>query len=164
MAILSSGRARRSRKTEVTEQLIAFRLRQEWFALPIASVHRVVTMGKVFGDPGQTGVGLTQYQDQELLVIDVGRRIFSEAADLIAVEAKPSEQRCLMVVKNSEGELVGLPIDSQPEVRRAPKSQFMPLPSTYAARSKIRCLSSTMVQTGDNTPLFLLDPDQLSAV
>jgi chemotaxis signal transduction protein len=161
MAILSSARSRRGRRAETTEQFIAFRLRQEWFGLPIESVHRVVTMGKVFGDPNQTGVGLTRYQDQELLVIDVSQRIFSETAGRSAATAEHDEQRSLIILRTSDGELVGLPIDSQPEVRRLSKSQFVPLPTTYAARSKIRCLSSMMVKTEDGASLFLLDPEQI---
>ncbi|MGF1600857.1 MAG: chemotaxis protein CheW [Thermosynechococcaceae cyanobacterium] len=167
MAILSAGRSRRGRKAEATEQFIAFRLRQEWFALRIDAVHRVVTLGQTFGDPGHTGIGLTQYQDQELLVIDVSQRIFAEEKyeSLIKFEAgtNDSAQRCLIVLKNSQGELIGLPIDSQPEVKRAPASRLTPLPATYTSRSKIRCLSSMMVQLPDEPPLFLLDPDQLSA-
>ena len=165
MAILSSGRSRRSRKVEATEQFIAFRLRQEWFGLPIASVHRVVTMGRVFGDPDSTGVGLMRYLDQELLVIDVSQRIFSDVPSRDASFAtEDTEQRCLIIIKNSQSELVGLPIDSQPEVQRMNQSQFTPLPATYAARSKIRCLSSLMVKTAEGAPLFLLDPDQVGAV
>ncbi len=49
MAIFSPLRSRRSstRQTEITQQLIAFRLRQEWFALPIETVLKVVPMGSV---------------------------------------------------------------------------------------------------------------------
>ncbi|MEO0373714.1 MAG: chemotaxis protein CheW [Cyanobacteria bacterium P01_A01_bin.17] len=165
MAILSSARSRRGRKAEVTEQFIAFQLRQEWFGLPIESVYRVVTMGKVFGDPDETGVGLTRYQDQDLLVIDVSHRIFSEDSTRPATSSKEdSDQKSLIIIKNSKGELVGLPIDSQPEVKRFSRSQFVPLPATYAARSKIRCLSSMMAKTAEDTALFLLDPDQVGAI
>ncbi len=161
MAILSSVRSRRGRKAEATQQLIAFRLRHEWFALPIEFVYRVVTMGKVFGDPGHTGVALTHFENQELLVIDVGQRIFSDNTGAGESDIDLSEHRCLLVLKNAEGGLVGLPLDSQPEVRRIPRSQFVPLPATYTALSKIRCISSLMVQVADGPPLFLLDPDQV---
>lgn len=164
MAILSSARSRRGRKAEATEQFITFQLRQEWFGLPIESVYRVVTMGKVFGDPDQTGVGLTRYQDRDLLVIDVSRRIFAEIAQPSATPKQNLDQRSLIIIKNAEDELIGLPIDSQPEVRRFSRSQFVPLPATYAARSKIRCLSSMMAKTADDTSLFLLDPDQVGTI
>lgn len=163
MAILSSGRSRRGRKAEATEQYIAFRLRQEWFGLPIESVQRVITMGKIFGDPSQTGVGLMRYQDQELLVIDVSQRIFEDTTELSGTIQQENEQRSLIIFRTSEGELVGLPIDSQPEVRRLAKSEFVPLPATYAARSKIRCLSSMMAKNKEGASLFLLDPDQMIA-
>ncbi len=80
MAIFSPLRTRRlaARKAEVTQQLIVFRLQQEWFALPINAVQKVLPMPNVYGDPQATGVSLTIYQDKELLVVDVGRRIFRE--------------------------------------------------------------------------------------
>ncbi len=181
------GRITKGRKSEATEQLIVFRLCQEWFALPITAVQRVVTLGDICGDPQGIGIGLTRYQDQELMVIDVGRRIFAEAPpselDKRSEPDKPSElgdtsvmpsksqasnvseegQHCLIVVQNSDGDIVGLPIQSQPEVRRVPKSSYVPLPPAYKARGNIRCVSSMMVRT-DTLPLFLLDPDQLLRV
>ncbi|MGK7875484.1 MAG: chemotaxis protein CheW [Xenococcaceae cyanobacterium] len=187
MAIVSPLRSRRfaDRQTEATQQLVAFRLRQEWFALPIHTVQKVVPLGKVYGDPQGTGVSLTTYQGKELLVVDVGYRIFGEAPSpdlsftdtfapsqvaetLIEDDSEPlyqydiTEERYLLIVESASGELVGLPIDSPPTIRRVPESAFTPLPEAYVAEGNIQCISSTMVQVTDAPPLFLLNPDQLS--
>ena len=170
MANYSSVRSRRfaAKKKEATQQIIIFRLRQEWFALPINSVQKVVPLGKVHGDPQGTGISLTNYQGKEILVIDVSHRIFGEppSLDLAISGAKDthSQQRFLLMVQNKAGELVGLPIDSQPALRRVPKSSFTPLPSAYVAEGNIQCLSSTMIQLENRPSLFLLDPEQLAEI
>lgn len=175
MAIFSSVRSQRgaNRNTEATEQLIAFQLREEWFALPVAAVQKVIPLGTMHGDPNHTGIGLTLHQGQEITVVDVGHRIFNEAASASEALEAPSaletddvkaSQRCLVLVKTEEGGVVGMPIDSQPTIRRAGKSQFAPLPSSYLSRGNIHCVSSMIVDDGGVEPLFLLDPEQLGSV
>lgn len=178
MAIFSSVRSQRgaNRPIEVTEQLISFKLRGEWFALPVAAVQKVIPLGKMHGDPNNTGISLALHQGQEITVVDVGRRIFDEAPPSLSTaevetatptaesnDAK-SSQRCLVLIQSAEGGVVGIPIDSQPAIVRAGKSQFAPLPSSYLHRGNIHCVSSMIVDDGGIDPLFLLDPDQLSSI
>lgn len=155
----------RARHAEATRQVIAFRLRQEWFALPIETVQKVVPLGKIYGDPQQTGISLTIYQGQELLVVDVGRRIFSEtphSAHTLGLNASQHPaQSYLLVVQIPSGSLIGLPIDSQPALQRVPKSAFTPLPVYYLSAANLRCVTALMIQTPDQPPLFLLDPERL---
>ncbi|HBB32133.1 MAG TPA: chemotaxis protein CheW [Cyanobacteria bacterium UBA8803] len=78
MAVFSPLSSRRfaNRKAKATQQLIVFRLYSEGFALPIRAVQKVISMGKIYGAPQGGAVGLTLYQDRELLVIDIDHRIF----------------------------------------------------------------------------------------
>lgn len=173
MAIFSSVRSQRgtNRKTEATEQLISFQLRGEWFAVPVTAVQKVIPMGKIYGDPNNTGISLALHQGQEIMVVDVGHRIFNETAQSKKLAATPAEDnamrtshQCLVLVKTAEGGVVGVPIDSQPIIRRAGQSQFSPLPSSYLDRGNINCVSSMIVDDGGTEPLFLLDPEQLSSI
>lgn len=172
MATLSSLKGRRfgAKQTEATQQVLTFRLDQEWFALPIQSVQKVVSLGHIYGDPQSSGVSLTSYQNRELVVVDVGHRIFGrvQSQDISAptsVDHATSQDlslaRYLLVLQTSSGELVGLPIDSQPVLRRVPMSAFGPLPAAYVTEGNIRCISSLMLQTADEPPLFLIDPEVL---
>lgn len=165
MAISSPRKSRRlkSQPAAVTQQLITFKLRQEWFALPIKSVQKVLPMGKVYGDPKGTGVSLTIYQDKELLVVDVGHRIFGENPSLnLPVTGGNTIQRFLLIVQSSQGKLIGLPIDSLPALRRVSESAFTPLPDAYISEANIRCVSSLMLQIQESDcPCFLLNPDLL---
>lgn len=162
MAIFSPLRSRRfaARQKEATEQILAFRLRQEWFALPIDVVQKVVLLGKVYGDPNNTGVSLTLYQERELLVIDVGHRIFGQAPSQDLTE---EQTRYLLIVQNTKGDLVGLPVDSPPALRRVSQSAFKALPKAYLDRGNIQCISSKTIELEDGTPLFLLDRDRLTS-
>jgi chemotaxis signal transduction protein len=160
MAIYSPLRYRRftASQTETIHQAIEFRLHQEWFALPINAIQKIIPLSKVYGDPKGTGISLTNYEGQELLVIDVSHQIFGNAPSL---DSDATEQRFLAVLANSTGESIGLPIDSAPSVLRVPESALTVLPETYIKQGNINCISSRMIQMSDRPPLFLLDPDLL---
>ena len=174
MAVFSPLTSRRAsnRKAEATQQLIVFRLNNEGFALPIRAVQKVIPISHIYGGSQGTGVGLTLYQDQELLVIDVEHRIFrsapSKEAPKRALPHKGKEEQpdltlagFLLIVQSPQGKLVGLPIDSPPSLQRVPESAFTPLTSTYMAEGNIRCASALILQQNDEPPLFLLNPEKL---
>ncbi len=137
-----------------------------------------------YGDPKGTGVSLTIYQGCELLVVDIGYRIFGEAPspDLatrnaltpskataplvehseVQARAVVTQERYLLIVQSSDIEIFGLPIDSPPTMRRVPESSFTPLPTTYVDQGNIQCVSSLMIPATDQPPLFLLEPNQLT--
>jgi chemotaxis signal transduction protein len=162
MSITSPIRSRRSsvRTSEKTKQIISFCLRQEWFALPIETIQKVIQMGKVYGDPQGIGISLTNYQGQEILVIDVARRIFGENQTTSAM-LNATEPRFLLIVQGDSGDVIGLPVDSTPVMRRVAESSFTAIPESYIAQGNIHCISSTSIQLKDHPPLFLLDANQL---
>jgi chemotaxis signal transduction protein len=173
MAVFSPLTSRRStaRKAEATQQLIVFRLRNESFALPIRASLKVIPMGKIYGTLQITGVGLTLYQDQELLVIDVEQRIFKGSftqnslpmggTSELLPPSSTTEGRYLLIVQSSSRKLVGLPLFDPPSLQRVPESAFAPLTSDYLSQGNIRCISALIIQPNDQPPLFLLNPDQL---
>lgn len=161
MTIYASRRSRRlvAQKTEKTQQMITFLLGSEWFALPICLTQKVMTLDKIYGDPNHKGISLINYQGQELLVIDVARRIFG----MPTLPAQPlnNEQRFLLLIQNQAHEIAGLPIDSVPSIHRFPDSAFLPLPEIYLTQGNIACISNTIIQVPNQAPFFLLDVEQL---
>jgi chemotaxis signal transduction protein len=161
MAIYSPLRSRRFARHQVaeTEQLITFRLRQEWFAVKIEEVVKVVPLGEIYGDPHHQGLGLTLYQGQELLVVDIGFRLFQEAP-ISDSNSNPDWQKAkfLLILNSANQTQVGLPIDSPPTLVRVAPSNFKPLPEDYLTYGNIKCVSSLIVELEDKPPLFLLDP------
>ena len=182
MAIYSPLRSRRlaAQKTEATQRLITFKLREETFALPLTSVHKVTTIDRLYGDPHDTGISLTTYQGRELVVIDVGHRIFGKTPQVLppssphdrnpivtfdatatAADERAKLTRYLLILQPEPQRLVGLPIDSPPSIQSIQLSAFQPLPEIYRQHSNIRCVSSLSVDLPDRSAIFLLDIDLL---
>ena len=178
MAIFSTLRSRRSAaiSTETTEQMITFSLRQEWFALPILAVQKVIPLGKVYGDPKGTGMSITNYEDKEIIVIDVAKFIFQDfpSSDRVSTELNIDtsdisfldweQQRYLIIINiNPETQdLLGLPIDSQPSMRRVTKSNFKTLPEAYLKKGNINCVTQEIIDLPEHPPIFLLNPQSLA--
>jgi chemotaxis signal transduction protein len=176
MAIYSPLRSRRlaAQQVEATQRLITFKLGEETFALPLDGVHKVTKLDRLYGDPGGTGVSLTTYQGRELVVIDVGHRIFGKAPQVLPpdrkkgsgiVESKKNSDavRYLLILQSTgataehEQRLVGLPIDSPPTIQSIQASAFGPLPEIYRQSSNIHCVSSFSIDMPDRPSIFLLD-------
>ncbi|WP_107671145.1 chemotaxis protein CheW [Cyanothece sp. BG0011] len=164
MTLYSHRLSRRSSGTinQNTQQIITFLLGEEWFALPIDAIQKVVQLGKVYGDPQRKGISLTHYQGQELLVIDVARRIFG--IEILSSHQNTEQTRFLLIIHNKNHEIVGLPIDSPPSILRVPESAFIPLPDIYLTQGNIHCISSTLIQVNEQQSFFLLDVGQLIPV
>jgi chemotaxis signal transduction protein len=172
MTIFSTFRSRRmaNKKARSVEQMIGFRLDREWFALPILAIHKVIPLNKVYGDPQNTGISVTNYEGQKLLVIDVARQIFNNQVSIKQPESSNSlmqdfltleQQRYLLILETETNNLIGLPIDSQPTMYRVDNSAFKPLPEVYLAQGNIQCVSSEIIEFPDLPPLFVLDPQKL---
>ncbi len=145
-----------------SQKLLTFRLREEWFALLIKDVIKVIIADKIYGHSQQKGISLTQYQDQEILVIDVGYAIFSQPkTSQLTDQIKSKDLQYLVIIQNSNQEMVAIPIDSPPTIYQVDDSQFKTLPEQYLNLGKIQSISNKIVQIQDQSPFFLLDPDQI---
>lgn len=166
MAILSTLKSRRLRpqKGETTEQIIVFQIQHEWFALPIFAVKKVVPRRDLQGDHNIAGTRLTVYDGKELLVLDIRHQVFGNGGPSPQVStpaAETSQQKFLLIIQSRQGDLVGIPIDSSPTVRKFPASAITPLPASYTTRINIQCVTGLIVQAENQSILFLLNPDRL---
>ncbi len=164
MTLYSHRLSRRSsgKVSQNTQQMITFLLGEEWFALPIDTIQKVVQLGKMYGDPQRKGVSLTHYQGEELLVIDVARRIFD--IEMLSSSQNTEQTRFLLIIHNKNNEIIGLPIDSPPSILRVSESAFIPLPNIYLTQGNIHCISSILIQVNEQNSFFLLDIPQLMSV
>jgi chemotaxis signal transduction protein len=193
MTILTPRRLAK-RRVEPTQQLILFRLQQEWFALPILMVQKVVPLGQVYG-ASVGNMSLMHYQNLEIPIIDIEHWIFRKpstpslfasstldtsamlsltaaqsldlkesAPEASALEASvpvPPTQPHLLITSNSQGDLCGIPINSQPMLQRVPESAFKRLPAVYKSGGSINCVSALIVLAKSDRPAFLLDLHRL---
>jgi chemotaxis signal transduction protein len=175
MAIYSPLRSRRlaTQQTEATQRLITFKLGAETFALPLDRVHKVTVLDRLYGDPQNTGVSLTTYQGRELVVIDVGQRIFGKLPQVLppadrkhSIQAMATARdadpiRYLLILQPEPNRLLGLPIDSPPSIQSVQLSAFQPLPAIYLEHGNIDCVSKMSIDSPDRPSIFLLDVDLL---
>lgn len=175
MAIPSPLKSRRlrSHKGETTQQVIVFQIQFEWFALPIFTVKKVIPKSDTQGNYHNSGAGLTVYEGKELLILDIAQQVFGNrqnSTNLPTADAAPvatelsiqkPEDGYLLIIRNRQGEIFGLPVTSSPTVRRFAESEIVPLPPNYAVRVNMQCISGLIVQADNQPILFLLNPDQL---
>ena len=164
MSILSSRRNRRltNNQVEKRQNFLTFSLRKCWFALSIESVKKVIPLEQIYGDLKNTGISLTRYENQELLVIDVGHRIFGDRPQINNYYSlNDNQQSYLAIVQNQTGGLVALPMDLPPIIRRVTDSDLTSIPDAYLVKGNLQCISTKMVRLTDHPPLFIIDPEQL---
>ena len=173
MAIYSPLRSRRltAAQAEITTRLIAFKLGTDTFAVPLDRVQKVTTLDRVYGDPNDTGFSLTTYQGRELVVVDVGHRIFGREQQVLPPSSSKTSGiasalsaefvKYLLVLQSNLDRLVGLPIESPPNIQSMPMSAFQPLPEIYQHHSNIHCVSAVSIDTPDRPSIFLLDVDRI---
>ena len=167
------SRRTKQKNTGAIHKLIVFKLRQEWFALPILVAQKVVELGEIYGNSQGGSTGLTRYQNRDLPVIDIEQRIFAPSthpplpvgpfAQDTPERSHPSNPppRHLLIIHPPEGELIGFPLTHSPQLRRVPESAFSPLPSMYRDEGIIRCVNALITLSPAEPSMFLLDLAQL---
>jgi chemotaxis signal transduction protein len=165
MAIYSPLRTRRlaAQQAEATQRMIIFQLRQETCAIPLDRVSKATTFDRLYGDANHAGVTLTTHQGRELVVIDVGAKIFGDPATVfpplktlpVATDHNVSH---LLMLQREDKQLIGLPIDSPPSIRSIAASAFRPLSDLDSQYSNLHCVSAISIDSSDATAQKLPQP------
>lgn len=159
MPLKTSFRARRLNKyqSKYTQKLVTFCLRQQWFAFPLKSVVKVITVDKFYCDLTQMGVTLTTYQNQEVLILDLGYYLFLEQFQF----HNNTQLEYLILLQNQKQEILGIPVASLPVIRGCDNSAFKKSIKIQLQSAKISSLSVTIVEIKNNPLIFLLNPEQI---
>ena len=170
------SRRTKQKNTGAIHKLIVFKIRQEWFALPILVAQKVVELGEIYGNFQGGSTGLTRYQNRDLPVIDIEQRIFglsrnprlpASSNDQVMPERSRQSNpppRHLLIIQPPQGELTGFPLTHSPQLRRVPESAFAPLPTMYRNEGIIRCVNALITPSPTESSIFLLDLSQLIPV
>jgi len=182
MALLNSLRALRAKPVEATRQLLVFPLRQEQFALPLAVVHKVIQVDRLYAqqDGAETAIALDH--NEQIPVLNLQQRIFANAAtptkcleadtpiNTQTVIGNPatrqesgnfSTSQYLILVYSLQGDIIGLRVEGPPTLQRFTESAFKPLSALYQQEGGIRCISGLILPAGDRPPIFLLNLAQV---
>ncbi|TVQ41827.1 MAG: chemotaxis protein CheW [Gloeocapsa sp. DLM2.Bin57] len=154
----SSFKSRRLRQQTNTNiaHFLTFAYDQNWFAISVLSVIKVITTEAIYGLSPSNPISLTQYQNQEIVVIDL--------AYLLGLEKSTNQTSYpyLLIMQLANQDLVGLPLVNPPVIQRVPTENIASLPTSYLTKNKIASLSSKIVKIPNSHPLFLLDTDKLN--
>ncbi len=136
------------------KHLLAFNLLNNSWGIFIENVLKVVTLESIYGQTPENGLGLTCYQNQEIVVIDL--------AYLLGLETLTNRLNyAYMMIVQLANDLVGLPLVNPPVIHRVPDNSLISLPPSYLGKNRLSCLSSQIVKIPDSTPIFILDPNKL---
>ena len=146
MAVSSTLRSRRlaKRQRENTQQIIAFQLRQTWFALPLEAV------SKVF-----------QVTDQVSLppLLDTEEKLFLSSSDGEDSASNAPQNSFVLMVK-TRGGYFGIVTPHPPKMERVPDSAMNPL-SEPDALTVAPCITATVNRETDPSRWLLIDAMQL---
>ena len=171
MAIYSPLRLRRqvAQRAEAKQRLIVFQLQSVTFALSLDSVVKVTALERLYGDAAGTGGIFITYQGQEIAAIDVGAKIFGQPPavmpsldELRTIDPLAHEGCYSIVLQSPDRGLIGLPIDSKPNITSIVFSAFVPLleSSSLEQRDNIQCVKS-IGSFQDRASINLLDTSLL---
>jgi purine-binding chemotaxis protein CheW len=138
-------------------KLIVFGVGSLNLALPIESVYKVVNHTSVYSS-GLNHVGVAHVGDGEVTVVDLYRRFFKESQN-----SKFGLGGYLVLVKNTTGELYGIPVADTPVLLEVPTSLVRILPESYRRADTLEVASHVAVIPQEVAPLtvFILDVDLL---
>lgn len=124
MAIFSPLRLRRmaDRSTELTQKFITFQISQQWCALPIEELVKVIIMEEISHDSQPLGIKLTQYKGQQLIVWDVGNLIFGKSSFRLPTISNQH----LLIGRLANDDVIGIPIDAPPATQAVLASAIQP--------------------------------------
>lgn len=153
-------------RAQATQLWLVFGLRQDWFALPVHVVHKVVHIERLYGTGSDSMAGLAFYQNQEIPVIDLEPRIYGPCHQLLSGSGESSFRasdwpRLLLITTHPQGGLVGFPLSEPPTLRRLTDSAFSPLPATYLSEGSLKGVGAIAVPDPDQPPIFVLNLNQL---
>lgn len=141
-------------------KVVMFSMGDVNLALHIQSIAKVLPKTKIYGS-GLNSVGIAHLGDREVTVVDLYHKLFQ--TNSINDVGKSSY---LMIVKNRQSELYGIPVATVPTLMDIPLSCIRVLPDSYRNADIFSFATHVAVIPAMETPttIFLLDVDQLLAV
>jgi chemotaxis signal transduction protein len=154
---LSETPLQQQRQTTPTLKLVVFAMGGLNLALRIESVYKVVNHAAIYSS-GLLPVGVAHVGEGEITVVDLHRRFFKSS-----LTSESERGGYLVIVKNSTGELYGIPVADTPVLMEVPLSMIRLLPESYRRADTLDVASHVAVipQEGAPVTVFLLDVNLL---
>ena len=147
----------KARQVTPSLKLIVFGMGGLNLALQIEFVYKVVNHTPVYSS-GLNHIGVTHLGNTEVTVVDLYRRFFNSSSI-----SNSDRDGYLVIVKNTTGELYGVPVADTPMLVEVPVSMIRVLPESYRRADTLEVASHVAVIPQEEAALtvFLLDVDLL---
>ncbi|MFM7887654.1 MAG: chemotaxis protein CheW [Pseudanabaena sp.] len=144
-----------SQKKQEMLKLLIFSMGNLNLAMRIDTVIRIIPLPKIHRS-GNKLLGIATYEDQEVLVIDLYKRIYGQDSRL---------NKGFLVIFAGVRNLYGITIASLPNVQDVPVNSLQPVPLEYRARDTLGIASHIMQvplkKSEELQTVFLLDTELL---
>jgi chemotaxis signal transduction protein len=112
MAIFSPLRLRRlaDQATEAAQQFVTFQIAQQFCAIPIDNLVKVIIMEEISADVQLAGHKVIKYKGQDLVVWDAGQLLFGQTSFTDEIVFNQH----ILLAKAADDQVVGLLIDAPP--------------------------------------------------
>ncbi|NMF60121.1 chemotaxis protein CheW [Pseudanabaena yagii] len=144
-----------SQKKQETLKFLIFTMGNLNLAMGIDSVIRIIPLPTIHRS-GNKLLGITTYEDQEVLVIDLYKRIYGQESSI---------DNGFLVIFAGIRSLYGITIASLPNVQDVPVNNLQPVPLEYRARDTLGIASHMMQvplkKSEELQMVFLLDAELL---
>jgi purine-binding chemotaxis protein CheW len=146
---------------EKTYKILTFRLQQLeklWFGFPLNQVLRVIIGQQQYYNPRQPDIIMTSYQGEEVVIIDVDQYIFKKYSSQLPII---KDKHLLLFENEQNNHIIGLPIDSPPQILDVKKSELKKLPPQFQKIGNITSLSNKIVQRQNHPVYIMLSPHKM---
>lgn len=154
---LQSLRNSHSQDSAEIVKIITFEVGNVNLALPIQNVHKIVRQLPVHGSR-PNGVGIAHLDDREVTIVDLQHQLFTSSENTTADRVGYT-----VIVKNTPGELFGIPVEGVPVLMEVAQSSIRVLPESYRQADSLGFATHVAVISDVEPPVtvFLLDIKQL---
>ncbi|TYQ29566.1 chemotaxis protein CheW [Pseudanabaena sp. UWO311] len=143
-----------NKKKVETLKFLIFTMADLNLAIGIESVVRIIPLPKIHRS-GDKLLGIANYEDQEVLVIDLYKRIYGKEINLA---------KGFLVIFSGLNSLFGITIANLPNVENVSVNSLQPIPSAYRELDTLGIASHTMqvsIKRSNPQTVFLLDSELL---
>jgi chemotaxis signal transduction protein len=143
-----------TKKKEATLKFLIFTMADLNLAIGIESVVRIIPLPKIHRS-GDKLLGIANYENQDVLVIDLYKRIYGQELNLV---------KGFLVIFAGQNSLYGFTIAALPNVENVPVNSLQSVTAAYRDRDTLGIASHTMqvsIKKSDPQTVFLLDSELL---
>lgn len=143
---------------ENINKYITFSIDKYYFALPLETIAKIIFTDNIYEDQNNKNRKLTQYKEQEILVINIKQILFNKENDN---KNQTTSQHLIILNNLNEENIFAFPIDSSPIMIEVKESLITMLPENYKKLGNITSMISKIINQENQSPFLLINAEKL---